>query len=108
MAWHARAALSLAFGLREDADEARDVFNRDFYGSVLLRAEDGAGAALTARLERDRALQVRVLPETAYYREQTKSAGPIQFLGGFLAAHLRGPFRLPGSQAQHGDGDLFL
>jgi len=69
-----------------DADEARDVFNRDFYGSVLLRAADGAGPALVARLEADRALQVRVLGETEYYREQTKSAGPIQFLGGFLAA----------------------
>ena len=69
-----------------DADEARDVFNRDFYGSALLRPVDAAAAArLMARLESDRTLYVRVLPEVEYYREQTKMAGPIQFLGSFLA-----------------------
>lgn len=69
-----------------DADEARDVFHRDFYGSVLIRpANTVAAAALTKRMEDDKNLQVRVLPETEYYREQTKTAGPIQFLGAFLA-----------------------
>ena len=69
-----------------DADEARAVFKRDFYGSVLLRAAGPAAAAsLIKRIEGDRILTVRVLPETEYYREQTKMAGPIQFLGGFLA-----------------------
>lgn len=69
-----------------DADEARAVFKRDFYGSVLLRAAGPAAAAsLARRIEGDRILTVRVLPETEYYREQTKMAGPIQFLGGFLA-----------------------
>jgi len=69
-----------------DADEARAVFKRDFYGSVLLRAASpAAAAALTQRIEGDRILTVRVLPETEYYREQTQMAGPIQFLGGFLA-----------------------
>lgn len=69
-----------------DADEARAVFKRDFYGSVLLRAAGPAAAAsLVRRIEGDRILTVRVLPETEYYREQTKMAGPIQFLGGFLA-----------------------
>lgn len=69
-----------------DADEVRDAFNRNFYGSVLLRPEDEAAAqSLLARLEGDRVLTVRVLRETAYYREQTQTAGPIQFMGGFLA-----------------------
>jgi putative ABC transport system permease protein len=70
-----------------DADEARRAFKRDFYGSVLLRPiEDAASiAALTNRMTGDRTLQVRALPETEYYREQTKQAGPIQFVGGFLA-----------------------
>ncbi len=69
-----------------DADEARDVFHRDFYGSVLIRPVNTvAAAALTKRMEDDKNLQVRVLPETEYYREQTKTAGPIQFLGAFLA-----------------------
>ena len=70
-----------------DADEARDVFKRNFYGSALLRPVDAdAGRRLIARLEKDRNLEVRVLPETQYYREQTQMAGPIQFMGGFLAA----------------------
>lgn len=69
-----------------DADEARAVFHRNFFGSVLLRTESpAAAAALQQRLERDRNLQVRVLPEADYYKEQTQMAGPIQFMGGFLA-----------------------
>ncbi|MCE9612632.1 MAG: ABC transporter permease [Lentisphaerae bacterium] len=69
-----------------DADEARAVFHRDFFGSVLLRTEGpAAAAALTKRMEADRILQVRVLPEADYYREQTQMAGPIRFMGAFLA-----------------------
>lgn len=69
-----------------DADEARDAFNRDFYGSVLLRpVDDVAAKRLITRMENDKQLHVRVLPETEYYREQTKTAMPIQFMGGFLA-----------------------
>lgn len=69
-----------------DADEARDVFKRNFYGSALLRPRDPAAAEqLVRRMESDKNLQVRVMPETEYYKEQTKTAGPIQFMGGFLA-----------------------
>jgi putative ABC transport system permease protein len=69
-----------------DADEVRDAFNRNFYGSALIRpvsAEDGA--VLKETLEKDRVLSVRVLPEIDYYKDQTATAGPIQFMGGFLA-----------------------
>ena len=69
-----------------DADEVREAFSRSFYGSVLLRPRDeAAGASLIKRLEADKDLFVRVLPETEYYKEQTKNAGPIQFMGSFLA-----------------------
>lgn len=69
-----------------DADEVRDAFNRNFYGSVLMRPVDAAASAqVTHRLETDRVLSVRVLPETKYYQDQTQTAGPIQFMGGFLA-----------------------
>jgi len=69
-----------------DADEARDAFNRSFYGSALLRpASAQAGEALTQTLEADKQLYVRVLSETKYYDEQTKNAGPIRFMGMFLA-----------------------
>ena len=70
-----------------DADEARAAFNRSFYGSILLRpsADAGVVAALTNRIESNRDLSVRVLPETEYYKEQTSTGAPIQFLGSFLA-----------------------
>jgi putative ABC transport system permease protein len=69
-----------------DADEARDVFKRDFYGSVLIRPVDRAAAEkLKKRMEAEKLLQVRVLPETEYYREQTRQAEPVEFLGSFLA-----------------------
>jgi putative ABC transport system permease protein len=69
-----------------DADEAREAFNRNFYGSVLMRsASPDAAEALTRRMESDRTVQVKVMPEAEYYREQTKAAAPIQFMGGFLA-----------------------
>ena len=69
-----------------DADEVRDAFSRNFYGSVLMRPLDAAAAArVTHRLETDRVLSVRVLPETKYYQDQTQTAWPIQFMGGFLA-----------------------
>lgn len=69
-----------------DADEVREAFNRNFYGSALIRPVDEAAAvALIARIESDRTLNTRVIRETEYYREQTKTAAPIQFLGSFLA-----------------------
>ena len=69
-----------------DADEVRDAFNRNFYGSALIRpADPAAGVALSSKLERDRVLSVRVMTETDYYKSQTATAGPIQFMGGFLA-----------------------
>jgi putative ABC transport system permease protein len=69
-----------------DADEARDVFKRNFYGSMLLRPVDGAvAAAMTERMQKDKLLSVKVVTETDYYKEQTKSAGLFQFLASFLA-----------------------
>lgn len=69
-----------------DADDVRSVFHRDFYGSVLFRVEnEAAGAALTERVESDQMLSARVLREKDYYEEQTRQAGPIRFLGFFLA-----------------------
>lgn len=70
-----------------DADEARDAFNRSFYGSILLRPVDDPAATLTLtnRIESNRDLSVRVLSESKYYQDQTNTAAPIQFLGSFLA-----------------------
>jgi putative ABC transport system permease protein len=69
-----------------DADEARSVFRRDFYGSVLVRPVTTAGAeTLKQRMLADRLLSVKVQTETEYYRDQTQSAGLFQFLAWFLA-----------------------
>ncbi len=69
-----------------DADECREVFKRDFYGSVLLRPVSVSAAEdIAERLHKDKTLNVKVVTETAYYREQTKSAGLFQFLASFLA-----------------------
>jgi putative ABC transport system permease protein len=68
------------------ADEVRSLFTRENYSSILVRpTDDAAASALTTRLEADKRLGVRVLRETAYYKEQTKTAAPIKFLGSFLA-----------------------
>lgn len=72
-----------------DADEARSVFNRDNYASLLLRPVDEAAATrFKTRLESDKRLVVRVSKEVAYYAEQTKTAKPIRFAGSFLAVIL--------------------
>ena len=69
-----------------DADEVRDAFNRNFYGSVLLRPVNSAtAAAIVERLQKDKTFNVKVVTETEYYKEQTKSAGLFQFLASFLA-----------------------
>jgi putative ABC transport system permease protein len=69
-----------------DADEARAVFDRENYSSMLVRVADGASrASLTNRIETDKRLSLRADPETAYYASQSKSAGMFVFLGNFLA-----------------------
>lgn len=69
-----------------DADEARDAFNRNFYGSVLVRpVSQEAVPLLRERMLTDRLLSVKVQSEMEYYRDQTKSAGLFQFLASFLA-----------------------
>lgn len=69
-----------------DADEARSIFDRDNYSSVLVRAAGPAAAqAFIRRIESDKRLPLRVGAETAYYSEQTATALPIKILGDFLA-----------------------
>jgi len=70
-----------------DADEARAAFKRNFYGSILIRpVEDSVTVAtMIKRMEADKQLSIRVLPEVEYYKEQTKTATPIQWLGSVLA-----------------------
>jgi putative ABC transport system permease protein len=69
-----------------DADEARSIFDRDMYSSLLIRPRDAAaGTNLIARIEGDRRFQLRAEMETEYYKKQTMTARPIQWLGSFLA-----------------------
>ncbi|MBU6400378.1 MAG: ABC transporter permease [Verrucomicrobia bacterium] len=69
-----------------DGDEARRIFDREFYSSVLVRMRDErSAAAFLRRLEADKRLPLRGLRETDYYGAQTMTAVPIRILGGFLA-----------------------
>jgi putative ABC transport system permease protein len=69
-----------------DADESRSIFDREKYSSVVARMTDDAAAAeFIQRIESDKRLPLQALPEVDYYSAQTKTAGPIKFIGAFLA-----------------------
>jgi putative ABC transport system permease protein len=69
-----------------DADEARSIFERDNYSSVLARVKRPADAhALIERVENDKRLPLRADMEVKYYAGQTMTARPIRILGNFLA-----------------------
>jgi putative ABC transport system permease protein len=69
-----------------DGDETRALFDRENYSSLLVKSFDPVSATnLINRIEKDKMLSLKVLPETAFYKTQTKTAGPIRFLGDFLA-----------------------
>jgi putative ABC transport system permease protein len=69
-----------------DADEARSAFDRPDYSSMLVRLEDDESfARIRQTIEADRRLKVKAVREVDYYKEQTRSAGPIKWLGNGLA-----------------------
>jgi putative ABC transport system permease protein len=69
-----------------DADEARSIFEREHYSSLLVRvANTNDAAALTQRIESDKRMGLRCEAETKYYSEQTGTAGAIKWIGSFLA-----------------------
>ena len=77
-----------AFGseIWADASELADDFDRSDYSSVLLRADNAAALrAIEQRIDGDQRLHLKAQAEPAYYAEQTKNAGPIKILGGFMA-----------------------
>ena len=68
-----------------DADEARSIFDRDQYSSVLLRPRDEAAAkSLIKRIEADKRLALRAESEVEYYTKQTMTAAPFKYLAGIL------------------------
>src|SRR6185312_13573810 len=69
-----------------DADEARSIFDRENYSSLLARlANTNDIASFTNRIEADKRMALRADFETKYYEQQTSTAAPIKFLGSFLA-----------------------
>jgi len=69
-----------------DADEARSAFDRPDYSSALIRLEnDNAATQLKKQLEGEKRLKMKVVREVDYYKEQTRTAGPIRWLGNGLA-----------------------
>ena len=69
-----------------DVDEARSIFDRESYSSLLVRAiNPQAGAEIISRIESDKRLPLLAEPEVKYYGDQTSTALPIKILGNFLA-----------------------
>jgi putative ABC transport system permease protein len=69
-----------------DGDETRSIFTRENYSSLLLKSTDPIGATnLTARIEKDKTLSLKVIGETEFYKTQTATGKAIQFVGSFLA-----------------------
>ncbi len=69
-----------------DADECRSIFDRESYSSMLVRpASPAAYVTLTNRVEKDKRLTLRAIPEVEYYKDQTRTAMPIKWLGNVLA-----------------------
>ncbi len=69
-----------------DVNQLASDYNRQFYSSVLLRAVDEAAAReIIARVESERRFNLTAEPETEYFREQTRAAGPIKAMGMFIA-----------------------
>jgi putative ABC transport system permease protein len=70
-----------------DANELAADFDREAYSGVLLRATDaGAVARLKDQIANDRRLHLKTQSEREYYERQTRFAGPIKYLGFFIAA----------------------
>ncbi len=69
-----------------NADEARTIFDRESYSSVLVRTVSSQAAQeIVARLDKDKRLPLRADSEVEYYAKQTATAMPIRILGNFLA-----------------------
>jgi putative ABC transport system permease protein len=69
-----------------DADEARTIFDRERYSSLLVRAASPPAAReIAARIDADKRLPLRADSEVEYYAKQTATAMPIKMLGDFLA-----------------------
>ena len=69
-----------------DADEARAIFDRQSYSSLLVRVTgDDAARELIRRIAADKRLPLRSDFEIKYYSDQTRTALPIKILGNLLA-----------------------
>lgn len=72
-----------------DANEARAMFDRENYSSVLVRmASEEAKTEFLKRIESDKRLPFRADPEIAYYSEQTRTSKMFQVIGTFLAVSM--------------------
>ena len=69
-----------------DYQELMQEFDRDSYSTVVLRAVDKAAVeSLRKQVDEDLRLKLTAKSEEAYYREQTKTSGPLKAFGFLLA-----------------------
>ncbi len=70
-----------------DADEARLLFEREMYSSLILRPVDEvAYRSLTNSIESDKRFALRAEREVEYYAKQTLTAVPIKILASLLGS----------------------
>jgi len=70
-----------------DADEARLLFEREMYSSLIFRPVDEAAyKALTNSIESDKRFALRAEREVEYYAKQTLTAVPIKILASLLGS----------------------
>ncbi len=69
-----------------DYQELMQDFDRTMYSTLVARVDNAQAAdTIKHRLEEDRRIKLMGKTEEEYYREQTKTAGPLKAFGGFLA-----------------------
>lgn len=70
-----------------DADEARQLFERDMYSSLILRTTNlAAYQSLTNTIESDQRFALKAEREVEYYSKQTMTAIPIKILANLLGS----------------------
>lgn len=70
-----------------DADEARLLFEREMYSSLILRpVDEDAYRKLTNSIETDKRFALRAEREVEYYAKQTLTAVPIKILASLLGS----------------------
>lgn len=69
-----------------DYQEVMQDFDRSLYSTIVARVPNQVAVSeIKARADEDRRVKLQARTEEEYYRDQTKTAGPLKAFGSFLA-----------------------